>query len=521
MTTKDAAAGAANPRLQRILDSVERIGNKLPDPAVLFVLLLLIVFACSWALSGTDFGLTDPRSGQPLVVKNLLEPATFTTFISSLVTNFTSFPPLGVVLVALLGIGVAEASGFINAGLRAVMSITAKQLLTPMLIAVAIMSHAASDSGYVLVIPLGGVIFYAMGRHPLAGIAAAFAGVSGGFSATFLPTSLEPLLTGIAQSAVNILDSGHQLNTLNNYYFTAASAILLISVGWYLTDKVVEPRLMRTVPIDGDTSDLPKLEKLSPLESRALWAATGSMVLGLAAVLAFAATPDSAWRSPEGSLTAATAPLMRSIVPLIFVFFLLPGIVYGVMVGSIKTHRDVIGAMSKSMSTMSYYIVLAFFIAQFIAAFSQSNLGVLLALEGAEFLKAAGLPAKVTIVGLIFLTATINILIGSASAKWALLAPVFVPMFMQLGISPDLTQAAYRVGDSTTNIITPLMPYFPLVVVFCQKYVKNTGVGTLVALMLPYSITFLVLWSVFLLGYWWLGLPLGLGASYVYPPVAG
>lgn len=521
MTTPDAAAGAASPRLQRILDTVERLGNKLPDPAVLFVLLLAIVFACSWALSGTDFGLTDPRNGQPLVVNNLLDPKAFTAFMSSLVTNFTSFPPLGVVLVALLGIGVAEASGFINAGLRAVMSITAKQLLTPMLIAVAIMSHAASDSGYVLVIPLGGVIFYAMGRHPLAGIAAAFAGVSGGFSATFLPTSLEPLLTGIAQSAVNILDSGHQLNTLNNYYFTAASAILLIGVGWYLTDRVVEPRLMRTVPIDGDTSDLPKLEKLSAVESRALWMATGSMVLGLAALLAFAATPDSAWRSPEGSMTAATAPLMRSIVPLIFVFFLLPGIVYGVMVGSIKSHRDVIAAMSKSMSTMSYYIVLAFFIAQFIAAFSQSNLGVLLALEGAEFLKAAGLPAKVTIVGLIFLTATINILIGSASAKWALLAPVFIPMFMQLGISPDLTQAAYRVGDSTTNIITPLMPYFPLVVVFCQKYVKNTGVGTLVALMLPYSITFLLLWTVFLLGYWWLGLPLGLGASYVYPPVAG
>lgn len=513
MTTSAAAAGAASPRLQRILDTIERLGNKLPDPAVLFVLLLLIVFGCSWALSATDFGLTDPRNGQPLVVKNLLEPATFTAFMSSLVTNFTSFPPLGVVLVALLGIGVAEASGFINAGLRAVMSITAKHLLTPMLIAVAIMSHAASDSGYVLVIPLGGVIFYAMGRHPLAGIAAAFAGVSGGFSATFLPTSLEPLLTGIAQSAVNILDTGHQLNTLNNYYFTAASAILLISVGWYLTDRVVEPRLNRTVPIDGDTSDLPKLERLSPVESRALWVATGSMVLGLAAVLAFAATPDSAWRSPEGSMTASTAPLMRSIVPLIFVFFLLPGIVYGVMVGSIKTHRDVIVAMSKSMSTMSYYIVLAFFIAQFIAAFSQSNLGVLLALEGAEFLKAAGLPAKVTIVGLIFLTATINLLVGSASAKWALLAPVFIPMFMQLGISPDITQAAYRVGDSTTNIITPLMPYFPLILTYAVRYAPKTGIGTLVALMLPYSIAFLIAWTLMLMLWIWLGIPMGPGAG--------
>lgn len=517
MSAESMTSNTRRPMLQRLLDGVERVGNKLPDPALLFVILLGVVFACSWLFSGVDYGLTDPRTGQPLVVKNLLDPAAFTAFISGLVVNFTGFPPLGVVLVALLGIGVAEHSGFINAGLRAMMSVTAKRLLTPMLITVAIMSHAASDSGYVLVIPLGGVIFYAMGRHPLAGIAAAFAGVSGGFSATFVPTSLEPLLTGIAQSAAHIIDPNLTLNTLNNYFFTAASGVLVVLVGWFITDKIVEPRLLRSAPVDGDTKDLPTLEPLTAIERRGLWAAAAVMILGLLTVIAFAIQPGSAWRAPSGDLTDSKAPLMASIVPLIFFFFLLPGIIFGVMTGSIKTHRDVIQGMSKSMNTMAYYIVLAFFIAQFIAAFSQSNLGVLLALEGASFLREAGFPAKVTIIGLIMLTGSINILIGSASAKWALLAPVFIPMFMQLGISPDLTQAAYRVGDSTTNIITPLMPYFPLVVVFCQRYVKSTGVGTLVAMMLPYSITLLVLWSAFLLTYWWLGIPLGIGASYVYP----
>ncbi len=503
--------------MQGFLNAVERTGNRLPDPAVLFVLLLMLVLFASYLFSGIDFGLTDPRDGKALAVKNMLAPENFTVFVSGLVGNFTAFPPLGVVLVSLLGIGVAEHAGFINAGLRAMLSVTAKSLLTPMVITVAILSHAASDSGYVLVIPLGGVIFYAMGRHPLAGIAAAFAGVSGGFSATFIPTSLEPMLTGITQSAVNILDPSLALNTLNNYFFTAASALLLISVGWFLTDKVVEPRLLASAPVDGDTKDLPKLEALTSTERSALWQAFLAMLIGLGVLIAFALQAGSAWRAPDGSATAAAAPLMRSIVPFIFFFFLLPGLIYGYRVGTFKSHRDVIQGMSKSMGTMAYYIVLAFFIAQFIAAFNQSNLGVLLALEGAAWLREAGLHAKVTIVGLIFLTAGINILIGSASAKWALLAPVFVPMFMQLGISPDLTQAAYRVGDSTTNIITPLMPYFPLVVVFCQRYVKSSGVGTLVALMLPYSISFLILWSLFLLGYWSLGLPLGTGASYVYP----
>lgn len=502
--------------LERLLGVVERVGNRLPDPAMLFVALLFIVWLLSWALSGIDFGVTDPRSGDALQVKNMLAPAALTAFLSAMVTNFAHFHPVGVVLVAMLGIGVAEHTGFINAGLRALLGVTARWLLTPMVILVGIVSHSAVDAGYVLVIPLGGVIFYAAGRHPLAGIAAAFAGVSGGFSANFVPSALDPMLQGLSQAGARILDPEIVLNPLNNYFFTTASALLITGLGWLITDKLVEPRLRRTA-LDGELTDLPQMTPLAAQERRALTGALVAMGLGLLALLLTSLPEGSAWRGPDGSLASGAAPLMRSIVPLIFLLFLLPGMVYGVMSGSVRSSRDMIAGMSKSMEGMGYYLVIMFFIAQFIYAFGQSNLGVLLALEGAALLQAMALPAGLTIAAIVLLTGFINLFVGSASAKWALLSPIFVPMLMQLGISPDLSQAAYRVGDSSTNIITPLMPYFPLVVVFCQRYVKSTGIGTLTAMMLPYSVGFLLIWTVFLLLYWSLGLPLGIQANYAYP----
>jgi aminobenzoyl-glutamate transport protein len=504
-------------RLERALAAVERVGNKLPDPAVLFIALLFIVWIFSWLLSGVAFDVVDPRNGQPLEVQNQLAGGAMTAFLSNLVTVFMTFHPLGVVLVALLGIGVAEHTGFINAGLRAMMQVTARWLLTPMLITVGIVSHTAVDAGYVLVIPLGGVLFYAAGRHPLAGIAAAFAGVSGGFSANFVPSTLDPMLSGISQAGGQILDPALAVNPLNNYFFTAISSLLIIGLGWWLTDKVVEPRLKAT-QLDGDLTDLPQMQPLEAPERKALRGALIAMGLGVVVLVLTSLPATSAWRGPGGGLTEATAPLMRSIVALIFLLFLLPGVVYGVLAGTVKSSRDIIQGMAKSMSTMGYYLVIMFFIAQFIAAFSSSNLGVLLALKGAQLLQAVALPAAITIVGMILLTGFLNLFIGSASAKWALIAPIFVPMLMQLGISPDLTQTAYRIGDSSTNIITPLMPYFPLVVVYCQRYVKNTGIGTLTAMMLPYSVVFLFAWTAFLLLYWFIGLPLGLGASYTYGP---
>lgn len=515
--TGDTPATADRGWLNRTLDWIERVGNKLPDPAILFFIFLLLTWGFSAFLADVQFSALDPRTGQPIVVNNLLEGREITGFLSQMVQVFVSFPPLGVVLVAMLGIGVAEHTGFINAALRALLSFTNRRLLTPMLILVGIVSHSAVDAGYVLVIPIGGVIFYAAGRHPLAGIAAAFAGVSGGFSANFVPSALDPLLAGLTAAGAQVLDPNHTVNPLNNYFFTTASSLLIIGLGWFLTDRVVEPRLQGSTPIDGETDDLPTMDALTDRERRALRFALASMVILLLLLLVSAIPDGSPWRDEEGGLAGFGAPLMRSIVPLIFLLFLMPGIVYGYVSGTVKTHRDIIAGMTKSMSDMGYYMVMAFFAAQFIYAFGQSNLGALIAIEGANWLKSMGLWPSFTLLGIILVTGMVNLLVGSASAKWALLAPILVPMLMSLGISPDLTQAAYRVGDSTTNIITPLMPYFPLIVVFCQRYFKASGIGTLVAMMLPYSVVLLITWSVFLLGYWALGLPLGIQANYVYP----
>ncbi len=570
--------------VEKALDLIERVGNKLPDPAALFLLLLFVVWILSAILSTMTFAEIDPRSGKALVINNQMTGTAIAAFLSNMVTTFTSFHPLGVVLVALLGVGVAEHTGFINASLKGLLSFTSPALLTPMIIFVGIISHTAADAGYVLVIPLGGVIFYSAGRHPLAGIAAAFAGVSGGFSANFIPASLDPLLAGLTQSGAQIINASYVVNPLSNWYFTASSTLMLVGVGWFLTDKIIEPRLRKTAEIDGDPDEMPKMEELGVAERKGLIAGLAAMLIGIGILVAVSIPENSPMRSAPGfrvsqasvdrlrasgvpddvlakaapivgqeifgktaydnalktrlgeenakkygeafqqnaepvspQLTASSAPLMLSIVSLIFLLFLIPGIVHGYVAGTVKSHKDIVQGMSKTMSTMGYYIVLAFFASLFIAAFGQSNLGALLALKGAGALQSLALPPQVTIIGIILLTAFVNLLIGSASAKWALLAPIFVPLLMQLGMSPELAQAAYRIGDSTTNIITPLMPYFPLVVVFAQRYVKNTGIGTLVSLMLPYTVVFMITWIIFLIIYWALGIPLGIQAPYTYP----
>ena len=514
--------------IDRFLDAIQRLGNRLPDPALIFLWALLLVWMLSALLSPIEFEYLDPRTAgpgkepQPIRVQNQLSGTALTDFLVNLVDTFVRFPPLGVVLVALLGVGVAEHTGFISALIKALLSLTPKRLLTPMLLVVAIMSHSAGDTGYVLVIPLGGMIFAAAGRHPLAGIVCAFAGVSGGFSANFLPSGLDPLLQGFTQSAAQIIEPGRQVNPLCNYWFMSGSSILIVLAGWYITDRIIEPRLVN-FPIQQEQPDTAKLDFLSPQERRGLLAGILTVLIGAVGLILACVLPEkSPLASPSGNFSDHDAPLMKAIVPLIFLFFLFPGVVYGIIAGTVKSHRDVIQGMSKSMQTMGYYLVLAFFAAQFTYAFARSNLGALLAISGAEFLKDLRMPNQLTLIGIIILSTTVNLLIGSASAKWAILSPIFVPMLMQLGVSPELTQAAYRIGDSSTNIITPLLPYFPLIVAYAQRYVKQVGVGTLISLMLPYAMTFLVAWTVLLTIWWQLGLPLGLPTvwgpqGYTYP----
>jgi aminobenzoyl-glutamate transport protein len=524
----------------------------LPDPALLFIVALLITWVLSALLAPVHFEEEDPRMirevkqyqqrlkqsaaatagaliapggvgplntaalvpqiappESKIRVQNQLSPAALRVFIEELVPTFIGFPPLGIVLVVMLGVGLAEHTGFINAAIKALLRITPKNLVTPMLLVVAVISHTAGDTGFLLVIPMGGVIFQAAGRHPVAGICCAFAGVAGGFSANFLPSPLDALLQGFTQSAAQLSDTSYEVDILCNYYFMATSAGLIIIVGWILTDLVIEPKLAG-VKVDGDPAQIPVMGELTRAEGRGLAAG----LIALAACFAITLI----WARFDEDFNKAI--LHRALVPLIFLFFLIPGIVHGYFSGTVTSHRDIIKGMTKSMGAMSYYLVLAFFAALFIYAFNKSNLCILLAVKGANFLQWLGLPPQVTIVGIILLSSLVNMVIGSASAKWALLSPIFVPMLMQLGLAPELTQAAYRIADSSTHLVTPLLVYFPLIVLYCQKYVSTTGPGTLISLMLPYSVCFLMLWTVWLMVFWHLGLPLGLGShvGYYYTP---
>ncbi len=506
-----SAAEATTTRLGRALAFVERAGNRLPDPAALFVIALFATWVLSAILAPVTFDVVDPRSGKPVVVKSLLAPGELVASLTGMVKTFTGFQPLGIVLVTLLGVGVAEHAGLVRAFVRWLVQLTPKSLLTPTLILVAIVSHSAADAGFVLVVPIGAIVFRAAGRHPLAGLAAAFAGVSGGFSANFVPSGLDVLLQGFTQSAAQLLAPGRVVNPLCNWYFMSASCLVVVALGWWITDRFVEPRLTG-VAVDGDEADAHAAAPLTTKEKRAL-AATGAVTLAFGAAIAWLSAPAGAiLRGKDGSLSSHEAPLMQAIVPLIFLFFLATGLTYGSIAGTIKTHRDAIAGASRAMSEMGYYLVLAFLAAQFIEAFGRSNLGVLSALEGAAGLRALGLPPAVTVVGIVVVAAVLDVFIGSASAKWALLAPVLVPLLMAVGFSPELVQAAYRIGDSTSNIISPLMPYFPLVVLYARRYVKSAGVGTLIATMLPYSVAFICAWTALLLVWWGLGLPLGVGA---------
>ena len=422
--------------IDRALNAIEAAGNRLPDPAMLFLLLLLGLWLLSWPLSLLDFAALHPVTGEPVQVRNQLTGVGLARFLADLTHTFVSFPPLGVALVAMLGVGVAEKTGFISALLRSVLSVTPVRYLTPVATLAGIASHYAVDAGYVLVIPLGGILFYAAGRHPLAGIAATFAGVSGGFSANFLaPGALDPLLQGFTQSAAQLLDPAVNVQVLCNNIFTTASALLVLALVWPLTDCLIEPRLQR-LAVDGDPQKMPVLEAVTAAERRALRAALVTAAVGMIALLLWSLPADSALRI-DGRLFDFHAPAMQSIVAFIFLFFMAPGVVFGYVSGQVKSHRDIVRGMSDTMSAMGYYIVLAFFCAQFLWLFGESNLGALLSIKGAQFLKALDLPGTLTLTGLVGLVALLNLFLGSASAKWGLLAPVVVPMFMQLGLSPD------------------------------------------------------------------------------------
>lgn len=500
--------------VDRFLGIVERAGNLLPHPATLFFLLTVLVVLASGVASLFDLSVVHPKTGEPVTPVNLLSAEGLQRIMAGLVTNFTGFAPLGTVLVALIGIGVAEHSGFIGACLRLVVLNAPRFLLTPIVVFAGVMSNMASEIGYVLLVPLSGLLFVAAGRHPILGIAAAFAGVSGGYSANLLLGTIDPLLSGLSQEAARIVDPTYSVSPAANLYFMQLSTPVVTLLGWLVTEKIVARRFPDGRYGKGDE----RIEPLSGAEKRGLLYA-GIAALALLALLLAATLPsDGALRiAGEPDLLKALAPFLNGIVALIFVAGALIGIAYGVGAGSITSDADVIKGMSASMATLASYLVLVFFAAQFVALFNWTQLGLIFAVEGAETLKALDLPKIPLLLGFILLTATVNLAMGSASAKWALMAPVFVPMFMLLGYSPEVTQTAYRVGDSVTNIISPMMSYFALIIAFLQRYEPKAGIGTVVATMIPYSIVFLIGWSLLFALWVLMGWDLGPGAGLVYP----
>lgn len=499
--------------IMRSLNGIERVGNKLPHPVTLFFIFAAVVIVLSAIFSAIGVSVEDPvNEGETIAVKNLLNAEGILYLFESAVTNFTNFAPLGTVLVTMLGIGIAERSGLISASLRGLVTSVPRTLMTAALVFGGVMSSMAADAGYVVLTPLGAVLFAGLGRHPLAGLAAAFAGVSGGYSANLLLTSLDPLLGGMTQDAAAIISPEYAegINYAMNFYFMFASVFLLTILGTWVTDKIVEPRLGT---YKGNVNE--QVNYLKPEEKKGLW---GALIAFLLTIVAIALLVIPSWgplRAGEDNII--NAPFLNTLVPVILIVFFIPGLVYGLITKEIKNDKDVANQLSETMATMGSYIVLAFAAAQFVSYFNESNLGTVLAVRGAAFIDSTGFTGIPLILTFIVVSGFINLFIGSASAKWAIMAPVFVPMMMLSGYSPEFTQLVYRIADSTTNVISPLMPYFAIVIAFAQKYDKKVGIGTLISTMLPYSIVFTIGWVVMLLIWMWTGLPIGPGTSIEYP----
>ncbi|AFU97390.1 AbgT family transporter [Simiduia agarivorans] len=509
----------------RFLDTVEYLGNLLPHPVTLFACFAVAVVFGSGIASYFEVSAVDPRpegaAGRAadgvIRVVNLLSVDGLQRIVSNLVTNFTGFPPLGVVLVALLGVSLAEHSGLISAAMRGLVMGASRRMVTVTVVFAGIVSNTASELGYVVLIPMAAVIFHSLGRHPLAGLAAAFAGVSGGYSANLLIGTVDPLLAGFTQSAANLIDPNYTVSPDANWFFMIVSTFVISALGAFVTEKIVEPKLGKYDRSEASVDlEEQKLEGLLPIEKKGLaWA--GVAFAGVAVMLALSVVPE--WgplRHPDTGLVEGS-PFLKGIVVFIFISFAIPGFVYGRIVGSMKNERDVINAMSKSISALGLYIVLVFFAAQFVAFFGWSNLGSIIAVKGATFLQTIGLTGPELFVFFIAMCAIVNLSLGSASAQWAIFAPIFVPMLMIVGYSPEVIQAAYRIGDSVTNLITPMMSYFGLILAVAARYKKDLGIGTLIATMLPYTLVFFVGWvTLFYLWVFVFGLPVGPGAPTYY-----
>ncbi len=501
----------------KFLDIIEKAGNLLPHPATLFALFGFIVVLISELAVQLNLTITHPITDELIAPFSLLSIKGLHMILTKMVTNFTSFAPLGTVLVAMLGIGLAESSGLISAALKKLVLSAPGHLLTFVIVFAGVMSNVASGVGYVLLLPLAALIFRSVGRNPLVGLAAAYAGVAGGYSANLLLGTIDPLLAGISQEAARIIDQTYLVNPACNYYFMAASTFIIAFAGTWVTDKIVAPRLGEYHENDGSVPEMTEAEKnnavnvITPQEKRGLRFALVTLII-IVLIIIWGIVPANGFLREASTGGVLHSPLLKGVVALIFIIASILSVSYGFGAGTLKSDKDVMKGMAKAMSAMGTYIVLVFFAAQFVAFFKWSNIGLIIAVKGADALRASGFVGIPLMILFVFISALLNMLMGSASAKWAIMAPVFIPMFMMLGYTPEFVQVVYRIGDSVTNSISPMMSYFALVLAFVEKYDKKAGIGSIIALMLPYTIVFLLLWIIFLVFWMVLGIPVGPGA---------
>ncbi|MFW8575065.1 AbgT family transporter [Corynebacterium pseudodiphtheriticum] len=525
------------------LGLIEKIGNKLPNPFWLFVILAGIVALSSWLGSTLGMKATQPDSGEIVAVQNLLTTEGIQRMVTEAVDNFTSFPPLGVILTVMLGVAVAEHSGLLSALVRSMVAKVRPKVLTFTLALAGVTGSVASDAVYVILIPLGAMSFHALGRSPIVGAMVAFAASSAGFNSSLILNITDLLLASISTPAAQLVDENYDVSPLANIFFVIPSAIVLALIITAVTELFVNKRAHDLVDHDkidysevsfdnaagasntsgadesadsaGNNENNSNQLKLAAHEKAGLRATGIALLLMLLAYFALLFIPGSPLAGPDGEIM--DSPLIRAIaVPIAGMFFLC-GIVYGLVAKSITSSADIPDFMAAGLKTMLPMIVLFFAVAQFLAWFEWSNLGVWTAITGSELLERADLPPILLFAGVVALVALLNLFITSGSAQWALMAPVLVPMLMYVGTAPEVTQMLFRIGDSPTNIITPMSPYFALALTFLQRYYKRSGVGTLMSLALPYSIAMIIGWFIFFLIWYFLGIPLGPGSPMEYP----
>jgi len=505
--------------MDKFLATVERLGNKVPHPIILFSIFCLAIMILSQIMFmfGTyvEFQGVDSATLEPIMrtvyVQSLLSADGIRFIFTSAVANYQNMPAKAIILVAMLGVGVAEGVGLIGSVIRKALLGAPPKFVTVALVFIGIISSIASDAGYLVVIPLGASIFHSMGRHPFAGLAAAFAGVAAGFGANIVPTPVDGLLVAITNEAIALVDPTMQLDIMSNFYFGFVSTFVIGITASLVTIKITEPNLGK---YEGDAVVEGKAE-LSDEERKGLRYALFGF-LGIAGLLAVLTVPSGGiLRHQVTGEVLSGSPFMDALVFIIMLCFLIPGICYAFGSGAAKSMKDVIPHAVKSMSDLGGLLAILFFIAQFIQYINFTGIGTVMAVQGAQALDTIGITGMPLIVAFVILCIFLNLLISGMITKWAVFAPIFIPMLMEMGVSPAMTQAAYRVGDSTSNVINPIMGFFAMIVMFAQKYQKDAGVGTVIALMLPYTILITIAWLALLIAWYIIGLPLGPGA-YVF-----